>query len=143
MRRGANSDGYYFVNLKTIEEYNTISYVGLGTTDIIYNGRSYPIHEIIAKAFISNPENKRYVDHINNNKKDNSLGNLRFTILSPQRRKHTIRSINTSGATGVFYDYGVYRWKSSIKINCKNILIGYFDTFEEGVQARDKYCKTI
>lgn len=40
--------------------------------------RSYPIHRLIAEAFIPNPENKPQVDHINTNRKDYSLSNLRW-----------------------------------------------------------------
>jgi hypothetical protein len=35
--------------------------------------RKEKIHRLIAKAFIPNPENKSQVNHINGNKKDNSL----------------------------------------------------------------------
>lgn len=40
--------------------------------------RSIPIHLLLAKAFIPNPLNKPYVDHINTNKMDYKLENLRW-----------------------------------------------------------------
>lgn len=36
------------------------------------------LHQIIAQAFIPNPENKPYIDHINCNTSDNRLENLRW-----------------------------------------------------------------
>jgi hypothetical protein len=36
------------------------------------------LHRIIAEAFITNPENKKVINHINCNKKDNRIENLEW-----------------------------------------------------------------
>ena len=56
-----NSTGYY--------------YVTLSNSDSRKNKR---VHCLVAKAFLSNPKNKRTVNHINGNKSDNSLCNLEW-----------------------------------------------------------------
>jgi hypothetical protein len=42
------------------------------------SGRSKKIHQLVARAFIPNPENKPVVDHINGNRYDNRVENLRW-----------------------------------------------------------------
>lgn len=41
-------------------------------------GKNYAIHRLVAQAFIENPENKPCIDHINTDKTDNRVKNLRW-----------------------------------------------------------------
>lgn len=57
--------------------------------DLWENNRSIkrPIHRLIAEAFIPNPDNKPTVDHIDGNRQNNSLKNLRWASYSEQNSR--------------------------------------------------------
>jgi len=46
--------------------------------------RTMKVHQLVAKAFIPNPENKPTVDHLNGVKDDNRLDNLRWATMKEQ-----------------------------------------------------------
>ena len=46
-----------------------------------------PVHRLIAETFIPNPENKPTIDHINGNRLDNSIENLRWATYSEQNSR--------------------------------------------------------
>jgi len=54
------------------------------------------LHRIIAEAFIPNPLNKKVINHINNNKKDNRIENLEWCSQS-ENCLHSVK-LGTWGA---------------------------------------------
>ena len=49
-----------------------------GYIDIRLNGKTYRYHRILAKHFIPNPDDLPEIDHIDRDKTNNSLENLRW-----------------------------------------------------------------
>ena len=83
--------------------------------------RSFLIHRLLGLLFIPNPENKPTVDHINRNKSDNRLINLRWATPKEQNNNQDIPKQNTSGTKGVsFYkDNRVKKWHTGLVVNGK------------------------
>lgn len=57
--------------------------------DLHKNGKSHkrPIHRLVAVAFIPNPDNKPTVDHIDGNRQNNAISNLRWATFSEQNSR--------------------------------------------------------
>ena len=77
---------------KTLKE----SIKGDGYYQVHLNGMTYLKHRLIANQFIPNPENLPCVDHINHNRIDNHISNLRWVSSSDNNK-------NKSSNNGVNY----------------------------------------
>jgi len=113
--------------------HNGYYYVGLCKNSRI---KLFDIHRLIASYFIPNPNNKRCVDHIDRNKLNNEIGNLRWVSSSENNMNRTISPKNTSTCAGVTFDKKLNKWKVRIRINGKEKHIGYYTNFEDAVKVR-------
>lgn len=94
------------------------------------------VHTLVAKAFIPNPDNKRCVDHIDNDKTNNNVNNLRWGTSAENSCNRPIPKNNTSGFKGVYYDKRLNKWTAKIGHNNKLINLGFFKTKEEALEKR-------
>ena len=98
--------------------------------------------QVSAHRFISKPRPDELVDHINRNKKDDRICNLRNTNKSMNAFNCAVRKNNKSGKTGVYFRRDTKRWCAEIRKDYKKIVLGCFDTYEEAVAARKKAERT-
>ena len=91
---------------------------------------------IMALCYKEKPENN-YVDHINQDKSDNRLTNMRFVTPDVSATNMPLRSDNTSGVKGVSKTKaGKYR--AYITVNHRQKSLGQYDTLEEAAEARKR-----
>ena len=74
--------------------------------------KSFLIHRLVAAAFNANPENKREVDHIDGNPKNNCSANLRWANRSEQGR-NVVCTSNT-GWPGVHWVESIQSYRARI-----------------------------
>lgn len=76
------------------------------------------------------------VDHVNGERIDNRIKNLRLASRNEQCHNTGIRSDNTSGVRGVSWDRQYGKWLGRIQINGQTFRLGYFDKLEQAKAAR-------
>lgn len=76
------------------------------------------------------------VDHRSKVRSDNRRTNLRICNDSENARNISTPSTNTSGHIGVSYYEPTNKWRAYVTVDRKFISLGYYDKFEDAVQAR-------
>lgn len=76
------------------------------------------------------------VDHINGDRLDNRLVNLRDVPIAENSKNQRRKKKNSSGITGVYFFARTRKWVASIKGDGKVRNLGYFDTIEAAAIAR-------
>lgn len=77
-----------------------------------------------------------YMDHINGDRRDNRLSNLRVVSLAENGKNQRPRR-NSSGEQCVNWFARDSKWWVKITINGRQTHVGYFDEFADAVAARD------
>ena len=106
---------------------------GYFKVELCINGEqtTHMIHRLVALTFIPKVEGRNIVDHINENKQDNRLENLRWS-------NHSLNHHNVSKTKGYYFQSSRNKWMSRIHLNGQTKFLGRFDTEQE---ARDAYLK--
>jgi hypothetical protein len=115
MKSGKDANGYILVGLRKDKKQITCK-----------------IHRLLALQFIPNPNNLPWVDHIDRNKLNNNVDNLRWVTISQNSRNKDCK--------GYSWHKKAKKYQAQYKLNGKVHHIGYYDTEQE---ARDAYLNAI
>jgi len=92
------------------------------------------LHKLLALQFIPNPNNYPIIDHIDRNKHNNSLDNLRWTTISINSRNWN--RPNNSGFPNIFINSCGY-FRVAIYLNKKYVFSKTYKTLDEALSERD------
>ena len=114
-----SSNGYYYVHLYKKQQH-----------------KKFKVHRLVAKAFLPNLINGDSIDHINNEKLDNTISNLRRCTCQQNQFNKKVYKHSTTGIKGVSFNKKINKWECYIRFNYKKIHLGCFDNLEDAKNAR-------
>jgi hypothetical protein len=110
-----------------------------GYTTIRIDGSDFLAHRLAFYMSGREIDDSLQIDHINGNKADNRLCNLRIATFAENNQNITKKKNNRSGYKGICFDAKRNLYRARIRANNKVHWIGYFKNPED---AHAAYCKT-
>jgi hypothetical protein len=120
-----------------VRNSNGISVTGLdahGYVQVGYLKKMYKAHRLIW-AMIHGEFPDGQIDHINGNRSDNRLCNLRVVTQQQNAHNKQKNKRNKSGFTGVCWNKKSSKWQACISVNAVTIYLGVFHTAEQAHAA--------
>jgi hypothetical protein len=114
-----------------------------GYLTVRYNNTKFKAHRIIWEMHFGVIPKGYEIDHIDHNRLNNKLENLRLATRSQNVRNTPITSKNKSGYKGVSWNKQMSKWVVQIRQNNMKKHIGYFENVIEAAKAYDSALKTI
>ena len=109
---------------RIVKQHNSSGYKRLS---IEVNKKRYKklLHVLVAGAFILNPENKPFVDHIDNCKTNNNIQNLRWATSKENNQNKSMGKNNTSGIVGVSWEKKANKCELKLKLMVLQLILVY------------------
>jgi len=115
----------------------------LGYRIVCILGKKYLEHRL-AWFYVHGKWPSLEIDHINGDRSDNRLANLRDISHADNMRNITkINSANTSGYTGVYWNKKSKNWQAKTVAHGKQVHLGFFDDPKQASAVRDAYVKNF
>jgi hypothetical protein len=90
--------------------------------------KAHLVHRLVSQAFLENYSEDLQVDHIDRNKQNNNISNLR--MVTNQKN-----SFNRTKTKGYYFNKKAEKWHAQIMLNGKNKHLGYFDSESEAHES--------
>jgi hypothetical protein len=94
------------------------------------------VHRLVAQAFIPNPNNLLYVDHINRVPTDNRIENLRW-VSAMENSLNTRRHFSNTYGISLHAASGYYHIE--VRIDNKRQYVGRCKTIEDAIALRNTF----
>lgn len=105
------------------------------------DNKSYKVHRLVFMYHHGYFPSR--IDHIDGNRFNNKIENLREVTASQNAQNSKFRKSNTSGHKNVSFDKRNKRWRVMVRVNGVNKSFGYYDDLElaglVAAEARDKF----
>lgn len=111
---------------------NSVSVHGYARIGI--DGSRYPAHRL-AWFYVYGRWPSKQIDHINRDRLDNRIVNLREATDAENRQNMSLSVTNTSGVKGVSWDKRRKKWFSKITHNYQQISLGFHDNINDAEKA--------
>ena len=105
--------------------------------------KQYRVHRLVADAFLDNPNNYPFVDHINHSKSDNTILNLRWCSIKQNNCNRCKQNNTSSGFKGVVWDASRSKWRAYINADGKHIFLGRFAEEEDAAKKCDEKAQEL
>lgn len=102
----------------------------------------FTISRLVAIYFVSNPENKQQVDHIDRNPLNNHASNLRW-VTNGENGRNRLSHRGSSKYKGISFNKKRKKWEAQIQLNNKRQYLGSFDYEKEAALVYNKKAKEI
>lgn len=131
-------DGFLYWKLPTVDRISVGDPVGTyighnGYMRVGLKGKRYYLHRVIFCMF--NGYMPKIVDHINGNKIDCVISNLREANHQTNNMNRRKQTGHTSKYKGVYYNKSRNKWQAQIKFNLKCYNLGRYDNEKDAADA--------
>jgi len=130
--RGCQVKGGFLKHVKTHAGYHRVYLWRDG------KGKYVPVSRLVAIHYIPNPENKPEVDHIDRDKDNNHISNLRWATKQENCDNRGMPITNTSGHEYISCDKTMNRWRFQYRKR-GHIVRKSFETFDEAIAFKSDF----
>lgn len=99
-------------------------------------GKTQLVHRVIWEMHNGPIPDGMEIDHINHDRLDNRIENLRIVSRQENSVNLSKRIDNTSGIVGVSWSKRMGKWRARISVNKKEISLGFFSDINDAGRAR-------
>lgn len=117
---------------------------GLGYRQVQVNGRLVYLHRFIWQFVNGSIPDDMQIDHIDGDKSNNKLDNLRLVTKSQNmQNQHRSHRRSKTGVKGVWFDNSRNHYVASISVNKTRIKLGSFSSIDDAAAAYSQAAATV